>query len=102
LTFPKVVMSLYMVTGNGEFLMNAELCHETVHFGKYMSKQCDVWSGHQISENRNKNDLSNKTQDLVGLTLKHDDNNLVNCGQQTTTNRLVKSHHTITISSKVT
>lgn len=91
-----------MMAGNGEFLINSVLCPEIVHFGKYGSKQCDLWSGCQISEKRHKNDLTNKTQDLDHVSTSDHDNNLVKCERQTTTNHLTKSYPAITISSKVT
>ncbi len=97
-------MSLYIVAGNGEFLLNngLSLCPKIIRAEKE-SKIWNMWLADQISENHDKNDF-NQIGDSIGWMLKIDDNNLVKYGQQTTisvTNRLTESFHTLYTSSKV-
>jgi len=60
-------MSLYIMTGNEEFLLNNELdlFQEIIHAGKEESKS-DVWLTSQISENQDRNDVSNQIGGSIG------------------------------------
>ncbi|MBI5145962.1 MAG: hypothetical protein HZA84_01945 [Thaumarchaeota archaeon] len=98
-------MSLYIVAGNGKFLLNngLGLCPEIVH-AENESKIWNMWRADQISENPDKNDIFNHIGGSIGCMLKIDDNNLVKYGQQTAisvTNGLIESFHALYLSSKV-
>lgn len=87
-------MRLHLMVGNGKFLLNnrLDLCPEIIHTGKENSKRHDVWLACQISENQDKNDISNQIEDSMDWVLETD-NDLAKHGQQTTIS-VTKTDHT--------
>jgi hypothetical protein len=88
LTFPKVVMSLYILPGNGEFPISNRhrLCLEIIHTEKEEPKRWDISRlACQRTENQDRRTIFNQTVCSIGWLLENGDNNMVKYWQQTAT-----------------